>query len=401
MSRPPRAVDLRAVLRLDGAMRAFTVSTLGRLSYPTLSLALLLTVQDATGSYTVAGSCVGAYALASITMPLRSRLIDRRGRRRVLPALSLTFAASLLVMAGASVAGVGAPSVYLLLSTVIGLTPAPFGAVMRGLWAALAPEPEARRRVYGLDGAVEEVLWAVGPLLVALVASIADGAAALVMAAALNLVGGIGLAVTSVPIAPSAPVAPSPGRRLFGPLHQRSFRLLLVILFAVGVGAGPLEVAVAARTQEQGHPAALGFVLAALAAGSTIGGLAWGRVAHSGSVRVQLAALLGFTAVAGLAVAAAADLVILGVLLGVIGLAGAPVLIVAYLAADDLVTDDIRTESATWVTTAMSIGIAIGAAGAGVLIDSAGPGQALIAGAVAAGLTAALVIAFGRRLESR
>jgi len=146
MSRPPGAVDLRAVLRPDGALRAFTVSTLGRLSYPTLYLALLLTVQDATGSYAVSGSCVGAYALASITMPLRSRLIDRRGPRRVLPGLSLAFAISLLLTAGAAAGGVQTPWIYLLLSTIIGLTPAPLGAVMRGLWAALAPEPEARRR---------------------------------------------------------------------------------------------------------------------------------------------------------------------------------------------------------------------------------------------------------------
>lgn len=244
-------------------------------------------------------------------------------------------------------------------------------------------------------------MWALGPLLVAFIASVAGGAAALVIAAALNLIGGIGLAAATAPTGSGAPVPPSPSRRLLGPLHLRRFRLLLVVLFAVGIGDGPLGVALAARAQEQNHPAAIGYLLAAQAAGSTIGGLAWGRIGHPGSARTQLAALLGFTALAGLAVAAATDLVVLGVLLAVLGLAGAPLLTVAYLAADGLVTDDVRTESATWVTTAMNIGIATGAAGAGVVIDLAGPGRALLAGAVISGLTAALIIAAGRRLEIR
>ena len=76
MPRLPEAVSYAAVLRRDGVLRAFTAATIGRLSYAMISLALLLTIQDATGSYTIAGAALGGYALTSFLMPVKSRLID-------------------------------------------------------------------------------------------------------------------------------------------------------------------------------------------------------------------------------------------------------------------------------------------------------------------------------------
>jgi len=49
MNRPVQAVSYRALLRYPGVLRAFTAATIGRLSYATSLLSLLLTVQHATG----------------------------------------------------------------------------------------------------------------------------------------------------------------------------------------------------------------------------------------------------------------------------------------------------------------------------------------------------------------
>lgn len=100
----------------------------------------------------------------------------------------------------------------------------------------------------------------------------------------------------------------------------------------------------------------------------------------------MFAQLGGLFAVSGIGVAVAAltpNLVLLGGALALTGLVDGPTFIVAYLASDSLVAERHRTEAGTWVNTATNTGLAVGAAGAGVLIDRFGPTAALL---VAAGL---------------
>ena len=76
----------RALLSLPGLRRLLGAALVGRLPQGMSSLAILLLIRGATGSYAAAGAAVGAYALASAAMaPLQGRLVDRFGRMRVLP----------------------------------------------------------------------------------------------------------------------------------------------------------------------------------------------------------------------------------------------------------------------------------------------------------------------------
>jgi len=84
MSRPVTGGGYRDVLRLSGASRAFAFATFGRLSFGTVSLSLLFTVQRATGSFAVAGGVLAAFGATSLTMPVKSRFVDRYGQPRVL-----------------------------------------------------------------------------------------------------------------------------------------------------------------------------------------------------------------------------------------------------------------------------------------------------------------------------
>ena len=163
MTRPDRAATYGTVLRLSGAPRAFTAATLGRLSYATMSLSLLVTVEHATGSYATAGTALAAFALASVAMPAKSRLVDHHGQRRVLPALSVAFAGSLLAIVGATVLGTTATWTYLALAVMAGIAAPPLGPSMRALWAALTPDLAMRQRAYSLDGVVEEAPMPSGP----------------------------------------------------------------------------------------------------------------------------------------------------------------------------------------------------------------------------------------------
>lgn len=227
MSRRPQAVTYAAVLRRPGATRAFAAATLSRLSYGTVALALLLTIQRATSSFGVAGSVVAAFGLPSLLLPYKARLIDRLGRRRVLVPLGVGCAATLLAVAVLAATGTASAAVYLLLAVAAGVLAPPVGPVMRAVWAALTPEPAARQRAYSLDAASEEALFVLGPVLVGLLTALVDAWAALVLTAALALLGSLVLATTRTGSAAAVDYEDfPPSRDALGPLRLPRFRWL-------------------------------------------------------------------------------------------------------------------------------------------------------------------------------
>jgi predicted MFS family arabinose efflux permease len=392
MSRPARALSYVDVLRLPSIAPAFAATSVARLSYAALPLALLVTVQGAASSYAVAGAAVGGYALAAVGMPLKSRVIDRVGRRFVLPALSCVTGGALVGVVVAARSGVGVSSVFVVLSVLAGLGAPPVGPSMRALWAEVAPDPSDRQRAYSLDAVSEEIVFAAGPLVVGAVLTVSAGWVALLVTAALNVVGALGLAA-----------APGAGRRggghaserrrsLLGPLRSAPFLLLLALLVGIGFGVGPLEVAVVARAQQQASTATAGWLLAALSVGSAVGGLAWGKAIQRRRPGRHLAVLAAVMAAWMAAAAVTSNLVALGAVLFLLGTAVAPALVVAFLAADGLVADAARTEATTWVSTANNAGIAAGAAVAGVLVEQFGATIGLAAGAAALAATSALAV---------
>jgi MFS family permease len=383
MTRRTPAVTYRAVLRSPGVPHAFASAGLGRLSYTTAPLSLLLATQHATRSFAAAGLALGVFGAASAVAPAKSRLVDRHGRRRILPVVAAVYAADLLGTAAAAAAGVTAVALFIGTAALAGLTAPPLGPAMRAVWAELMPAPAWRQRAYSLDTVVEEVFFALGPVLVGVIVAVWDAPLALALTAILVLVGTIGLA--SAPGGRPAPI-PSP-YRLVGPLRDRGFPVLLGLMFGIGLGLGPIDVAVAARAEQAGRPAAAGYLLAALSIGSAAGGLAWGRREHRGAAATQLRWLIGAMALALSAAWAAPTLPLLGLLLAALGTAVAPAFVVAYLAADALVPQERRTEASTWINTANNMGVALGAAGAGLIADHATPATPMAAGAATLGAT--------------
>jgi hypothetical protein len=79
-----------------------------RLSYAAVCCPLLLVVQDATGSFAVAGAAVGAHALPSLLAPYKSRLVDGARARPTLTCLRIGYAAVLTGIGASAVGGVDA-----------------------------------------------------------------------------------------------------------------------------------------------------------------------------------------------------------------------------------------------------------------------------------------------------
>ncbi|MGH3449061.1 MAG: MFS transporter [Nocardioidaceae bacterium] len=399
MSRPPAAVSYRAVLTLPHARSTFAAAVVGRVSYGTLPLALLFVTQQATHSYGVAGAVLAVFGLATVTAPAKSRLMDRHGQRTLLIVLGVGYPLALATYTGLTLQPDPRPGLLLGVAAVAGCLTPPLGPAMRALWAEMAPNPALKQRAYSLDSVVEESLYAVGPLLVSLVLTVADARAALLLTACLVAAGTIGLALSTVSatMAPHrrpqrAPALTTRPDRL-GPLAAPGMWPVLVAILGAGAGLGVLEVAVPARASAEGGPATAGYLMAALAVGSAAGGIVWGRRHHTGARVRQLTVLLLLMGV-GLATCAwVSELAVLAALLLVLGSMIAPAFIVSYLAVDEIAPEHQRTEATTWVNTVSNLGVSASTALAGFLVDRAdlwvtfGCGAMLLLGA-AAGTTA-------------
>ncbi|QIS43098.1 MFS transporter [Clavibacter capsici] len=400
---PPARTGYLAVLALPGALRAFLPAMLGRLSFAMVALALLLLVQARTGSFAAAGLATGAFGLANVlASPARARLVDARGQRPVLVALALAHAVALAGVLG--VVRIGAPvGIVVAASALAGLALPPLGAAMRVVWAALVPDARMRTRAYSLDAVGEEVVFTVGPLIVAALVAVAEPEVALLASAVATVLGTLGMTSSPLSRAQGARSAPAPEAHAEGggargrsadPLRQPLVIPLLVTLLGVGAVLGSVEVAVAALAERAGGTALAGPLLAAFAAGSAVGGLAYGTRAWRMPARIRLvalvAAMLVATALLG-AVAAripvapdALALVALGVALMPVGLFLAPAMVTGYLLADERTAPSVRTEASAWVNTAVNTGVALAAAAVGAVVDAAGPVAGIAAGGVAA-----------------
>ena len=388
------------VLRLPHARRTFATALLGRLSYGVVPLSVMLAVNRASGSYAVAGAVMALFGATVVLLaPARAALIDRHGPRRALVPLLAAYTV-LLGLLTVAVWRPGAPPVLLgTLTALAGACVPPLGPTMRTVWSRLAQDDKALlRRAYSLDGVAEELLFVSGPLLVGFLVGVAAPTAGIVVGAVLMVAGAAGFvrspAVRAVPPAGSSSVRRDRGGRRV----LRRVGRPVVAAAGVGLGVGVLDLLVVAFAERHHHGGeSVAWVLAALSAGSAVGGMLNGAVDWGVPARARLALL---TACLGLALVGAGLAPGLGTLALVMAGAGffvSPALTTAYLIADEAVAPEARTQAGAWVNTAVNAGSTGGTALAGAL---AGRLPVAVCFAVTGGvlaLTAVLVMTKGAR----
>ncbi|SCF69419.1 MFS transporter [Streptomyces sp. Ncost-T10-10d] len=395
---PSRTPSYATVLRTPHASRTFGAALLGRLSYGMVSLSLMLAVKDATGSYSVAGAVMALFGATSVFLsPARAALIDRYGPRRALPPMAGAYAALLAALAYVTWRPGASPLLLGVLAVTAGACTPPLGPVMRTLWSSLVPDRELLQRAYSLDGVAEELLFVTGPLLVGLVMRFTVPAAGVAISAALVLVGAPALvsspAVRRIGAPPSAKKAAAsqdtPRRqRLLG---IAGLRHAAIVAAAVGLCLGALDLLVVAFTEQHHRGASVAWVLAALSAGSAVGGLAYGAVSWRASNRVRLPVPAAGLGVAMVVAGMSPDVYVLVAVVTAAGVFVAPALTTAYLVADESVGADSRTQAGAWVNTAVNAGSSAGTAAVGLLVDRLPPAVCFAVAAVPALLCAAAV----------
>jgi MFS family permease len=382
------------VWRLPSAPVLLLAGFAGRLPSAMVPLALLLLVQQQTGSYAVAGLASAALGIAmAVVAPMLGRLADRRGPRRVLLSEAVTYPLLLAALMAVVLSG-GSTAAILLASAAAGASTPLVSGTVRALWSRT--DPRFRGTAYALDAVANELVFVVGPTLVAVLSVVAGAAAAVAVAGALGVIGTVGIATT--PALRGWRPEPQPATRLLGTVLTPGMPRLLASDFALMTGFGALEVAIPAFASAAGRPGLSGLLLAVWSLGSVGGGLWFGaRVLSVSLPRQYRWGLLGVT-IGLVPLAVVSSPWVLAALLFLGGTAIAPTLTVQNNLVGAIAPAHATTEAFTWLSTIAFGASAVGAALAGALIDSTwGLPGALGASAVMAALAVAVTLVPGRR----
>jgi MFS family permease len=366
-------------------------SVIGRLPIAALSLATVLMIRHATGSFAIAGAVEAAFAIAgAISLPVQGRLIDRLGQTRVL-VVGATLNPIALVALVVAAQGGAAPLPLALLGALCGATVPALSSSMRTLWADLVPESDLIS-AYALDAVLFEVGFVVGPLVTALLVAVASPAVAVLANAAYTFTGALIFALSRASRSwrghPSA-------SGWAGPLRSPGIVVLMLTELGFGVALGAMELSVTAFAIQHGSSSLAGVLIAVQAAASMAGGL-WYGIRHRTASAADRYPLLCFLIAVGFAPLLLATSILNAVPLMVLsGFAFAPATAVAYKLIEELAPQGTITEASTWLITAVVTGVAVGNGVAGPLITG-GHAHRGFAVAVAAATLAWLASALGR-----
>ncbi|HEY9562351.1 MAG TPA: MFS transporter [Nocardioides sp.] len=387
----------RRVLATPGAVRFSLSAFVGRLPISMISLGIVLLVEGATGSYATAGTVASAYLLANAFFAIvHGRLVDRFGQATVLPLAQGLFTGALALMTWAAQDDWGSLAVHGF-AALAGATLPQLGACVRARWSWVLEEPRQVQTAYAFESVVDEVVFVTGPTLVTFLATAWHPVAGLAVAGLTGLVGAITLAAQRG----TQPPARWDGSRTDvgerPPMPWLVVVPLAVVCVALGAVFGSVEVITVAFSEEQGAKAWAGPLLALWAIGSLSAGVVSGAI----NWRTPPETRVGWGVLAlGLATAPLLlvdSMWLMGVLLLLGGMAIAPTLIATMSVVEREVPTGRLTEGMAIVHTGLGIGIAPGAALAGMLIDEHGANPAYVV-PLAAGVLGFAAAWCGRRI---
>lgn len=389
----------RRLLEPRGTTRLTSMMLLARIPIGIFGLAIVLLVREHSGSFADAGIASAAWAIgAGVVGPVQGRLVDRFGQPAVLIPSTLLNAAAIV---GVVIVAESDGALWLLcvLAAIGGAALPPIGACMRSVWAdVFAEDANARNTAYSFDSVVAELFFIIGPLLTTVLAAFGSPSLALLVGAALSVVGTLGFATGELARRwrnehESRPRA--------GALSSRGMRTLMIATIPTGTSFGILEVAMPAFAVKEGEEAALaGILLAAMAIGSIAGGLWYGARSWSGPVVARYLWLHVIFTLLLLPMLVAGSMVQMSVAMVLAGLFLPPTAAAGYLMIDRITPPGTMTEATTWAMTSNIAGAAIGAAIGGLVIQHASVGWALVLACAGPALGTVIAVAFRRDFDA-
>lgn len=380
----------RELLRTHGVARIIAAQLTARFPNGMTSLAILLHVEQQTGSYGAAGLVLAAASIGqAIAGPVTSRWMGIWGMRRVLTLTTAVCAAAILVMALVPMGVVG----YMVCGLIAGLSTPPVQSAVRTIYPKIVNARQLTA-LFSLDASLQEIIWILAPVVITLVATQVGTVPALLLIVVFLVGGG-----TWFILSPDVGRVRIPrSRRGFGRVLGKPVVLLATVIGFLLIGAcSAVEAGVVATFGHGGLEA--GLVLAVFSVGSLAGGLAFGHIPISPWAMARRLTVVAVGLV--LATLFVGDLSPqtpwwVGACLIVAGVGVAPALAVMFAMTSASVKFSETAEAYGWIGTGQLIGAALGSAVAGFLIDGVGPAGAYAAAAGFAMVGALVSVGFVR-----
>lgn len=357
----------RKILSIPGALKFSVAGLFARFPMSMTGISIVLMVSTLYGNYTLAGQLSGTSVIAfAIAAPFLSRAVDTWGQSKIMrPALSICASATIAL---AVLAWLHYPVWLLFLCTAIaGATAGSLGAMVRSRWAQVVENPGQMNTAFALEATFDEVVFMLGPVLATLLTTSIHPTAGLASTVLFMLVGGFWF--LSQRNTEPAPSKREPGRRVTSVMRSGTMISLFATNVMVGIMFGANDVAAVAFADEHGWKAAAGIMLAAYAAGSMISGILYGaRSWKLGPIRLYAVGIF-LLAVGNTLFLFAHSILGLSIIMAITGFTISPTMVNINNLVQRIAPAGRLTESLTWLSTAMNLGVSAGSAVVGVIID--------------------------------
>lgn len=379
-----------------GSKAFSSAGLIARLPISMTGIGIITMLSQVRGSYWLAGAVAATFAFSmALLAPQIARAADRYGQSRVLPYATGVSALALLLLLICT--HYRAPDWTLFVFAALAGGMPSISAMVRARWSEIYRGTPQLHTAYSFESVLDEVAFIVGPP-IAVGLSVALFPEAGPLAAALLLVAGVSAFAWQKSTQP--PVYPRNNQRQRAILAMPSMQILVLALIALGTIVGTVDVISVAFAEQQGQPAAASIVLSVYAGGSCLAGLIFGAIKLPSPLPRQFLYAAFATALTTLPLLWVHNVLTLAAAMFVAGLFFAPTMIVAMGLVERLVPPSRLTEGLTWMVTGLGIGVALGAALAGLAIDAVGI-KAGFGVTLSAGLVVLLVAAGGYRLMRR
>ncbi|MEV0276061.1 MFS transporter [Streptomyces sp. NPDC050610] len=357
------------LLRTRHAARLLCGTLVGRLPNATATLAIVLFARAEGGGYGLAGALTAVYGVGNaIGQPLLGRAVDLYGQPKVMLPASVLSALSVVVF---TVCGLSPLPLAFVAMLLAGFFTPPLEGGLRALWPSVLKRDDRIHAAYALDAVAQEVMFAVGPLLVTLLVAAWSPAAALLVINALGIAGALSVVVS--PPSRGWRSAPREAHWL-GALRSPGLLVLLGSFFFVGLALGSIAVAAVSYAEDHGGGLVSSYLLSGLGVGALVGGVVYGARQWPGAPERRLRLLVAALAVGYLPLVLVPGVVAMTALTVLAGVFLAPALACAFVVVDRHAPRGTVTEAFSWLVTSFGVGAAIGGGVVGPAVERGGAG---------------------------
>ncbi len=371
-----------SILKTPQAKSTFGFGTLGRISFGSAPVALVLTISKLQNSFSIAGIAAGIFTFAgALFVPRIGRLADQLGARKVLLSISIINLMSLIylivfakhrdweVYLGAALTGATFPN---------------FGSYTRTRWGRLFSDQNLLTSVLSLESVLDELGFVVGPALAGVLYAAFSPTAPLYCVVILMIIAGVGLALTGEDFKEKE-IRGKSTTSLYSIPH---FRPLLISLVFLGVVFGGSTVSIVAAAKISHIDRLSGILVSLYALGSLIAGAWYGTKAWKSPIGLRYFATLCIMSVSTSVLWIFRSGSFLWLTVIIAGCVISPTLIAANSFMKAIVPIDRLTESFSFIGAAISFGITIGSVISGWLVNHFGAWNSFYSLTISAALAA-------------